>query len=165
VELAERLNTPLNTVSYHVRLLHEVGFIELVDETRVRGAVEHHYRAKERPTISEEAWASASPAAKQAVVGAALQTVDDYIRASAAAGGFDRAEAQLTRTILHLDAKGWEQLTRAAKRLVEQVERIQEAATKRLERNPRAGDAIDVGFALMVFEAVRLSERATERAT
>ena len=97
-ELAEWLDATLGTVSYHVRALHDFGLIELVRTTQVRGAIAHHYKARVRPRVSDEAWASAAPIVKQAAVGAALQTVDDYARASAAAGGFDRAEAHLSRT-------------------------------------------------------------------
>src|SRR4051812_50077252 len=87
VELADWLGARLGTVAYHVRTLHQLDLIELVDETRVRGAVAHHYRAKERPRVTDEAWSQASPMAKQAAVGATLQTIDEYARASAAAGG------------------------------------------------------------------------------
>ena len=45
-ELAEELGEPLGNVSYHVRLLHELGLIELVRTTPRRGAIEHHYRAR-----------------------------------------------------------------------------------------------------------------------
>ena len=114
-ELAEWLDATLGTVSYHVRTLHDFGLIELVKTTQVRGAIAHHYKAKVRPRVSDEAWASAAPIVKQAAVGAALQTVDDYARASAAAGGFDRAEAHLSRTNLRLDAKGWQQAARRAR--------------------------------------------------
>jgi len=57
VKLAEVLSATLGTVSYHVRTLHQLGLIELVDETRHRGAVAHHYRAKARPKVTDEAWA------------------------------------------------------------------------------------------------------------
>ena len=56
VELAQVLEGTLGTVSYHVRTLHQLGLIELVGETRVRGAVEHHYKAMARPVVSDEAW-------------------------------------------------------------------------------------------------------------
>src|SRR3954468_9098512 len=78
VELAGRLGATLGTTAYHVRTLERIGLIELVRETRVRGAVEHHYRAKERPTISDEAWAEAPPIAQQAAVGSALQMIHEY---------------------------------------------------------------------------------------
>ena len=45
-ELAEELDEPLGNVSYHVRLLHDLGLIELVRTTPRRGAIEHHYRAR-----------------------------------------------------------------------------------------------------------------------
>ena len=95
-ELAEWLDASLGVVSYHVRTLHKLGLIELVGTTQVRGAIAHHYRAKERPRISDEAWAAASPVAKQAAVAATLATIREYADASHAAGGFERDDAGLT---------------------------------------------------------------------
>ena len=64
VELAGWLDATLGTVAYHVRTLERMGLVELVRETRVRGAVEHHYRSCGRPQVSDEAWAAAPPIAK-----------------------------------------------------------------------------------------------------
>ena len=125
VELAGWLDATLGTVAYHVRTLERMGLVELVRETRVRGAVEHHYRSKERPRVSDEAWAAAPPIAKQAAVDASLQTIDAYARAASAAGGFDDGNAHLTRTALRLDARGWNELSRACLRLLAQVDRIE----------------------------------------
>src|SRR4051812_49567532 len=86
-ELAEWLDAPLGTVAYHVRTLRRLGLIELRREKRVRGAVPHHYRALPRPLLTDEAWAGATPIAKQALVGSTLQVIDEHARASAAAGG------------------------------------------------------------------------------
>lgn len=163
-ELAQWLDASLGTVAYHVRTLHQLGLIDLVDETMVRGAVAHHYRAKRRPRISDEAWAAASPMAKQAAVAAALQTIDDYARASAAAGGFDRADAHLTRTNLRLDARGWKQVSRACKRLLGDLERIEQSAAKRIERDPHAEGITDAAVVMLLFEAVRLSGDVPKRA-
>lgn len=44
-ELAKKLDEPLTNVSYHVRMLHDLGCIELVDTAPRRGALEHFYRA------------------------------------------------------------------------------------------------------------------------
>jgi len=157
-ELAQWLGGSLGTVSYHVRALYDLGLLELVRTTQVRGAIAHHYRARERPRISDEAWAAARPIVKQAAVGAALQTVDDYARASAAAGGFDRAEAHLTRTNLRLDAKGWQQAAKACEKLLAELNRIEEAAARRLVKDPHADGVSDAAVALMMFDAIRLSE-------
>jgi DNA-binding transcriptional ArsR family regulator len=153
-ELAQVLEATLGTVAYHVRTLHQLGLIELVDETPVRGAVEHHYRAKVRPNVTKEAWASASPVAKQAAVGSSLQMIDEYARASAAAGGFDRAEAALIRLGMRLDEKGWQQMVKLHERYLADAEKIEAAANERLGKH---GEGIDVGAVLMLFEAVRLS--------
>jgi len=157
-ELAKVLTATLGTVSYHVRTLHQLGLIELVDETRVRGAVAHHYRAKARPKVTDEAWAQAPPIAKQAAVGSSLQMIDEYARASAAAGGFDRADAALIRLSMRLDAKGFEQLAKAYMRLVNEAQRIEEAAQARTKKAPHSDEVVDVGIVLMLFEAVRLGQ-------
>ncbi len=66
VELAGWLGATLGTVAYHVRTLERMGLIELTRQTRVRGAIEHHYRSTTRPRVSDEAWAAAPPIAEQA---------------------------------------------------------------------------------------------------
>jgi DNA-binding transcriptional ArsR family regulator len=157
-ELAEWLDATLGTVSYHVRTLHDFGLIELVKTTQVRGAIAHHYKAKIRPRVDDEAWASAAPIVKQAAVGAALQTVDDYARASAAAGGFDRGEAHLSRTSLRLDAKGWQQAAKACEKLLADLTKIEDAAAKRLEKDPHAAGASDAAVVVLLFEAVKLTQ-------
>src|SRR5215204_1791406 len=75
VELAGWLDATLGTVAYHVRTLDRLGLIELTRQTRVRGAVEHHYRSTTRPTVSDEAWTAAPPIVKQAAVSSSLQTI------------------------------------------------------------------------------------------
>ena len=159
-ELAEWLDATLGTVSYHVRTLHDFGLIELVKTTQVRGAIAHHYKARVRPRVDDEAWASAAPIVKQAAVGATLQTVDEYARASAAAGGFDRGEANLTRTNLRLDSKGWQAADKACQKLLTELGRIEEAAAKRIEKDPEAEGTSDAALVVMLFESIRLSGEA-----
>ena len=161
-ELAEWLDATLGTVSYHVRTLHDFGLIELVKTTQVRGAIAHHYKAKVRPRVDDEAWASAAPIVKQAAVGAALQTVDDYARASAAAGGFDRSEAHLSRAAARLDARGWQQAAKACEKLLADLARIEEAAAKRIAKDPEGAAASDAAMVLLLFEAVKLTQGEAE---
>jgi DNA-binding transcriptional ArsR family regulator len=156
-ELAEWLDAPLGTVAYHVRTLRRLGLIELRRETRVRGAVQHHYRALPRPLLTDDAWAAAPPIAKQALVGSTLQVIDEHARASAAAGGFDHADAHITRTLLHLDEDGWQELSRACTRLLEEVERIEADASDRLAHDPDGHRERQTGLVMMLFEATRLA--------
>src|SRR5829696_10062984 len=161
-QLSEWLGATLGTTAYHVRSLHQLGLIELADETRVRGAIEHHYRAGKRPMVSEDAWAQAPPIAKQAALGSALHTINEYASKSAAEGGFDRAEAHLSRTSLKLDAKGWDQLNKACLKFVEQVEKIEVAAKERQGKRPHEEEVGDAAVVLLAFEAERLSGKAPE---
>ena len=55
-ELAKRLDEPLTNVSYHVRMLHDLGTIELVETEPRRGALEHYYRAVVRPFFGDRDW-------------------------------------------------------------------------------------------------------------
>jgi DNA-binding transcriptional ArsR family regulator len=157
-ELAEWLDASLGVVSYHVRTLHNLGLIDLVATTQVRGAIAHHYRAKERPRISDEAWAAASPIAKQAAVAATLATIAEYANASAASGGLEREDAKMSRGRLRLDAKGWEKASEACAKLVARLAEIEASAQKRLANSPHSEDASDAALVLMLFEGARAPE-------
>ena len=156
-QLAGWLGASLGTVAYHVRTLEQLGLIELVDETRVRGAVEHHYRARARPVVSADGWAAAPPIAKQAAVGSSLDVIAEYARASAASGGFDREDAQLRRALVKLDPKGFTALSKAVDKLLEQAEKIEAASADRIAKDPHADGIVEAGLGVMLFDAVRLS--------
>src|ERR687894_689189 len=68
-ELAEELGEPLGNVSYHVRMLVDLGCIELVSTTPRRGALEHHYKAVVRPFFDDDAYASLPVATRRALMG------------------------------------------------------------------------------------------------
>jgi DNA-binding transcriptional ArsR family regulator len=154
-ELSSRLGATLGTTAYHVRTLERLGLIKLVDETRVRGAIEHHYRARKRPAVIGPDWQDASPVAKQAAVGASLQMLAGSAQASAAAGGFDRAGARVARTALKLDPEGMAELARACDELLERAGTIEAAAAERLAGAPGRGEAADAALALLLYEAAR----------
>jgi DNA-binding transcriptional ArsR family regulator len=166
VQLAGKLDATLGTVAYHVRTLYNLGLLELVDTRQRRGATEHYYRARPRPRFSDGAWDALAPVAKQRLLSAMLQQIGQFTSASAAAGGFDRADSHITRASFRLDDQGWTELAEATKTWLAQADRIEEAATKRLAD---AGDAhgtapptIDAGLVLMLFEALPFSEHPPE---
>jgi hypothetical protein len=161
VVLAKKLGQPLGTVSYHVRTLHDLGLLDLVRTRQRRGATEHVYRTRERPALRGEAWDELGVVPKQSMVGAGLAQIHDYASRSAAAGGFDTAEARLSRTSLELDARGLTELSQATTRWMEQTARIEAAAAKRLQKAPES--KTDVGLALLLFEALPFSAGPTKR--
>jgi DNA-binding transcriptional ArsR family regulator len=152
-ELAQWLDASLGTVSYHVRALHALGLLELVRTTQVRGAIAHHYRARERPRISDEAWAAAPPIAKQAAIGATLLTISDYARTSADAGGFERDQARVSRAAPKLDAEGWRQAAKACEKLLAELAKVEKAAAARIAKDPHAPGTADAAVVTMLFES------------
>jgi DNA-binding transcriptional ArsR family regulator len=165
LELSRMLRTELGVVAYHVRTLHRLGLIKLERETKVRGATQRHYKAVERPRISNEAWAKAPPIFKQALIDATLNQIHDYARDSAAAGGFDRADAHVTRTNLRLDRQGWEELGALLMDLLRDVARIEGEVEKRTAAGiARECDLEDIGLVIMFFEALPFSAGLSDRA-
>src|SRR2546423_10057395 len=82
-EIAAELGTPLSNTSYHVRQLVSLGLVELVGRRASRGAIEHHYTAKVRPTITDEGWAKLPEIVKRAVVdGLPQQTIAHVVAAA-----------------------------------------------------------------------------------
>lgn len=154
-ELSELLGVSLGVMSYHVRRLHALGFLELVRRTPRRGAIEHHYRAKARPVVTDEGWAETPSIVKRAMVGASLEQVTGYVNTAAARGGFDRSDAHLSRRAARLDEQGWRELASELETLMHKLERIEAESGERLRA---AGDehgkgAMASGIVLMLFEA------------
>jgi DNA-binding transcriptional ArsR family regulator len=54
VEISRDTGIRLGTVAYHIRTLHKARVISLVDERRVRGAVEHRYELNAGQNIACE---------------------------------------------------------------------------------------------------------------
>jgi DNA-binding transcriptional ArsR family regulator len=133
-ELADELKAPLGNVSYHVRQLAGLGLIKLVKRTPRRGAIEHHYKAVGRPQITDDAWAGTPATVKNAVVGAALGDLGSAVTAAAAAGGFSRADAHLTRTQVTVDEKGWRDIDKELNATLARVQRIVDDSGKRIAK-------------------------------
>src|SRR4051812_41474665 len=55
-ELAAELGAPLGVVSYHVRMLRDYECVELVRTEPRRGALQHFYRARARPSLGADQW-------------------------------------------------------------------------------------------------------------
>jgi DNA-binding transcriptional ArsR family regulator len=139
-ELADELGAPLGNVSYHVRQLAGLGLIKLVKRTPRRGAIEHHYKAVGRPQITDDAWAGTPATVKDAVVGAALGDLGAAVSSAAAAGGFSRPDAHLTRTQVTLDERGWKDLDTELNATLARVQRITDASGKRLAKAGQDGE-------------------------
>src|SRR3954453_11069374 len=83
VEMSRELEESLGVVSYHVRMLEELDCIELVKTEPRRGAVEHYYRAIERPWLTREQMADLPTSLRRDVVGSVFaQLAEDVMAAN-----------------------------------------------------------------------------------
>jgi hypothetical protein len=165
-DLAAELGEPIGNVSYHTRILARLGCVELVKTKQVRGAVEHYYRAVVRPVFSDEDWAELPLSIRKSLAGAVLTEIADDMSASASEGGFDRDEVHLSRTILALDQRGWQELNEALQELTERALEIQTESAQRLHSDG-ASDSEGAVLALMLFEppsgAAKSEDRKSKR--
>ncbi len=113
-QLARELDLPLGRVSYHIRLLADLGAIELVRTEPRRGALEHFYRAVTTVWFSEADWQKLPRSARRGILGQNLQHIFSSVTAAADGGGFDNAASVVLRAPLELDEAGPAGALRAA---------------------------------------------------
>ena len=124
-------------MAYHVRTLHQLDLLKLVGTRQRRGATEHMYAAVARPSFSDDAWAAMEPVAKQRLLSSMLRQIGEYANGSAAAGGFDRDDANISRIALKLDERGWKKLAAASKKWLAEVQRIEAGREEAAEQAGR----------------------------
>jgi DNA-binding transcriptional ArsR family regulator len=134
-EIAKELDAPLGNVSYHARILLEHDCIELVDTQPRRGAIEHYYRATVRPWLDEASWKALPAGLRRQLAGQTLQDLWADAREAGRRGAFDRSDAYVTRTLLDVDERGWEELTELMGATLERALEIQgQSAARRPEQ-------------------------------
>ena len=152
-EIAAQIDAPLSNVSYHVRVLDELGLVEIVEEESVRGSVAHFYKAVERPLIDNPDWEKLSPRVRSAFSGYVIETLMSDAANSLAAGVFDqREDRHLSRTSLVLDEKAWRKVSEIQAKALNQILKEQAAAVERLRK--KREKAIQAIAGMTCFEVV-----------
>jgi DNA-binding transcriptional ArsR family regulator len=130
-QLATELEVPLGTLSYHIRLLRDTGWIEQVRTVPRRGAIEHFYRAVARPVVEDTHWERLPLVVRRRLAAMTIGQIVESVARAAPAGGFDRAGAHVDRLLLVLDEQGWHELSELLVKTIEQVASIQERSSAR----------------------------------
>jgi DNA-binding transcriptional ArsR family regulator len=148
-EVAGELGAPLGTVSYHVRMLRDEGWLELTRTEQRRGAVEHFYRAIQRPFVDDAAWERLPLAVRRQLAGQTLGLIVNDAAEAARTGGFDAPGSHVDRVRLALDEAGWKELSSALVGVLDEVARIQERSNARA-----AGGAVRTSQLAVLHHAV-----------
>jgi hypothetical protein len=125
--------------------------IELVDERPVRGAVEHFYRAIERPVVNEEEFAEMSIDEREGFTRCIMQLLVADVARSMDERTFDaRPNHAIIRTPMLVDEEGFQELNEFH---IELHERTMEVQARSSERRTKSGEAgIPTVSASMFFE-------------
>ena len=148
-ELAAEQEEAVGYVAYHVRVLHELELIELVDTRQVRGATEHFYRGTVKPYLSDEFWEQLPEDARNGVSVAGLDVLNQAIRHAFEAGTFDaRLDRHLSNLSVNLDEQGWREAGDLLKKCLKGLMQIGAEAESR-----NGHEAMRATFGLMGFES------------
>jgi hypothetical protein len=139
-ELAQSLGEDFQRVCTQIRWLEKRGFIELVEEDRKNGGVQHFYKTTNRSYVEADEWELLPEAARQSSSAAILELVIQNLRAAVSSGDFDahRHRALLQKPML-VDEQGMREADESALRHVDDLVRIEAAsAARRIKSGERA---------------------------
>jgi len=159
-ELAKRLDEPLTNVSYHVRMLHDLGCIELVETEPRRGALEHYYRAVVRPFFGDRDWKRLPKNARGSISDAVLQLVWEDASEAIKGGLFDeREDRHLSRSVLSVDEQGWDDLHDLLAQTLDRAMQIQADSASRASKN--GDEAFNVNLVMMTHPTPSSAKEST----
>jgi DNA-binding transcriptional ArsR family regulator len=143
IEIARELGEPTPNVSHHIKRLVALDCAELVEERKIRGAIEHRYRATERAMVETDEWEkllAQSPELAEYLVGEFMQAVLDDFTASARAMMIGSDENfHLTRTPMVLDTEGLREGMEAHERCRLEMLEIERRSAERRSRTGARG--------------------------
>jgi hypothetical protein len=148
-ELAAEQGETVGYVAYHVRVLHELDLIDLVETRQVRGATEHFYRGAVQPYLGDDFWGRLPEDARSGISVAGLDVLNRAIKEAFEAGTFDaRTDRHLSNVTLELDEAGWRQAAESLNSCLEDLMRIGADCKARNGNQP-----LRATFGLMGFES------------
>lgn len=150
-ELARQLDARLPNVAYHVRVLLELGCVELVRTRQRRGALVHYYRALTGPWFDAEQWAGLPASFRRQTLARTLRDIVSDATEAGIAGGFDPPDAQVRRTSVTLDEQSWQTVTVLVDELLTTVQRIHDAHVLRGPETETRRASFEAEIAVLLF--------------
>jgi len=145
-------NVSLNLVSHHVKVLKDLGCIELVETTSKNGATERIYRAVGPPVLSDSEWDELPPAVRRRITVRIVRRISDDLARSLGTVPWDRGmDTHFSRSPLRLDRQGWREIGAVLERTLDEVLEIGDRSAKRCEAAGEEPTATTV--AIMQFPA------------
>jgi DNA-binding transcriptional ArsR family regulator len=153
-EFADHRNEPISNLSYHFRILRELGYIEVVSTKRVRGATEHTYRRVKEVVFSDRDWLILPAEVRQILASTTLRHLVGRISEALQAGTFTvRSNPHISWRPLLLDELGWKVVTAILLATYKAVTKAEMNAADRMQESGETG--FEATVALLSFESPR----------
>lgn len=167
-EFARDVDIPVNVAAAHFQVLLRHGFLELVEELKVRGATKHMYRATKSGFISDADWGTVAEALRPGIAGAILQ---DFIgRVTQAIDGgqmTSRDTACLYWAPRDLDETAWAEQVKMIAWCIDESKRLEEDTVQRRANGEGSGSFHSTfaiaGFPSPTHEEVKRHQAKTKR--
>lgn len=132
-KIVKRLdNVSLNLASHHIKVLRELGCVELVREVAHGGRTEHIYRATERQYFNAEEWEKVPPHERPPITGGLLRLISEDVGKSFASGKFDELpDNHLSRSPINVDREGWREIVTILERALGEVLEVNARSAER----------------------------------
>lgn len=148
-EISKLLEVPLGTASFHVGELVKDDVIELVKTEPRRGAIEHFYRAKVKPEVSDKEFKAMPKAARRKFAALILQAIVTEGLSSLRHGGMDTDDdLNLIWMPMQLDAKGRREVSDLQ---AEMLERLEDIKARSEDRSADEAETTPVRIAAMMW--------------
>lgn len=150
-KIAKHLNcVSVNLVAHHIKVLRELGCVELVEEVKHGGRTERIYRATKRVFFSAAESVAMDADEVYGICLDILRMISEDVQVAMLAKTFHQIpDGHLSRIPLRLDKEGWDEIVSTLARALEEVER---AGERSADRSRDSGeDLLDVRVALMQF--------------
>jgi DNA-binding transcriptional ArsR family regulator len=164
VELARLLDQPLATVSHHIRVLRDLGSIELTRTEQRRGAIEHYYRALMPAFVDDEQWELIPTMLRRGVSGQLFRRIIGEAATAGSEGAFDVAGSHLDRMIVELDDQAWQDVSEALLDLLHRIQAIQGESDARRDEQTQVRVSEVVLMHFEVAESLALTDADADRA-
>lgn len=130
----------LNLVSHHIKVLRELGCVELIDTVQKRGATEHIYRATARTMFTAEEWAQVDAKERFPITADILRLIsEDTSRAMLEGKLEERPDNHISRSPIELDEEGWSEVVGT---LLRALEEVLDAHARSAERAQQSGEKL-----------------------
>lgn len=151
-EISDRVQESRRRVRYHLDALCRQGLVEVVEERRRRGVIEHFYRTPFVPFLSKEQVEGIPPERQQKIILSLLKEIFSDATAALESGTFARRpEWAAARFHADVDERGWEELGAIFEKTAREALEIIEKSRERLQQTNE--EPIRLGGASLLFEA------------